>query len=202
MYAAATDEFVMPANKWWPRDHQIAAVELPAERRRPRGGDLAPPRRQGRDLPAPRAMSALRRVGNYWHALPEYNQCRKAIWTAINAHTGREGSTRRFRPRSVPTPSTTKCSSGCTMVQPWQCIGSDRYDAALGAGPAGITYSEYALRTRARGPITGRCCKKTRDGRFLLPPRAATTTLNRSSSMRSAPRAGSPRCSPLSRPAR
>jgi phage terminase large subunit len=27
----------------------------------------------------------------------------------------------------------------------WQVIGSGRYDAMVGAGPAGIAFSEYAL---------------------------------------------------------
>jgi hypothetical protein len=35
------------------------------------------------------AASMLKRPGNYWHCLPEYNQGRKAIWTSINAHTGK-----------------------------------------------------------------------------------------------------------------
>ena len=29
------------------------------------------------------------RTATYWHALPEYAQARKAIWNAINPHTGR-----------------------------------------------------------------------------------------------------------------
>ena len=35
------------------------------------------------------ACAALQRVGNYWHMLPEASQARKAIWDAINPHTGR-----------------------------------------------------------------------------------------------------------------
>jgi hypothetical protein len=27
----------------------------------------------------------------------------------------------------------------------WQVVGSDRYDAAVGSSPAGITFSEWAL---------------------------------------------------------
>src|SRR5688572_16279650 len=35
------------------------------------------------------ACAAHERVGNYWHMLPEYAQARKAIWKAINPHTGK-----------------------------------------------------------------------------------------------------------------
>jgi phage terminase large subunit len=26
---------------------------------------------------------------SYWHCLPEYAQARKALWTAVNPHTGK-----------------------------------------------------------------------------------------------------------------
>lgn len=32
---------------------------------------------------------AHKRIGSYWHCLPEYAQARKALWTAVNPHTGR-----------------------------------------------------------------------------------------------------------------
>ena len=35
------------------------------------------------------ACAAHERVGNIWYLLPEYSQCRKAIWQAINPHTGK-----------------------------------------------------------------------------------------------------------------
>lgn len=35
------------------------------------------------------ACAAMQRVGNYWHMLPEASQARKAIWDAINPHTGK-----------------------------------------------------------------------------------------------------------------
>src|SRR5690606_19497841 len=34
------------------------------------------------------AVAAHQRVGTYWHMLPEYAQARKAIWQAVNPHTG------------------------------------------------------------------------------------------------------------------
>ena len=49
-------------------------------------------RRAGKDdvMMHHNACAAFERVGNYWYCLPEYNQCRKAIWSAINPHTGKK----------------------------------------------------------------------------------------------------------------
>ena len=41
---------------------------------------------------------SIKRVGTYWHCLPEYAQARKALWTAINAHTGRRRIDEIFPP--------------------------------------------------------------------------------------------------------
>ena len=85
------------------------------------------------------------RVGNYWHCLPEYAQGRKALWDAVNAHTGRrridEAFPQKMRKRTDSTTMFIEFNNGST----WQIIGSDRYDATVGSGPVGITYSEWAL---------------------------------------------------------
>lgn len=44
------------------------------------------------------ACAAMQRVGNYWHMLPEASQARKAIWDAINPHTGRRRIDEAFPP--------------------------------------------------------------------------------------------------------
>lgn len=91
------------------------------------------------------AVSAAARIGNYWHCLPEYAQGKKAIWNAINAHTGRrridEAFPLAFRDNTNETEMFLRFKNGST----WQVVGSDRYDATVGAGPAGIVYSEFAL---------------------------------------------------------
>jgi phage terminase large subunit len=91
------------------------------------------------------AVSAMRRPGNLWHCLPEYNQGRKAIWTAINPHTGRRRIDEAFpdvlRENVNDNEMFIRFKNGST----WQVIGSDRYDATLGAGCTGIVYSEWAL---------------------------------------------------------
>src|SRR5262245_56737305 len=82
-------ELDLPANGWRPRPHQRALWKFLAT-----GGMRAMAvwhRRAGKDEVCLHhtACSAFERVGNYWHCLPEFVQGRKAIWTAINAHTGR-----------------------------------------------------------------------------------------------------------------
>lgn len=86
-----------------------------------------------------------KRVGTYWHCLPEYSQARKAIWEAVNAHTGKRRIDEAFPPetrkRTLNQEMFIELNNGST----WQCIGSDRYDATVGAGPVFIAYSEWAL---------------------------------------------------------
>ena len=85
------------------------------------------------------------RAGTYWHCLPEYSQARKAIWEAVNAHTGKRRIDEAFpletRARTLNQEMFIELHNGST----WQCIGSDRYDATVGAGPVFIAYSEWAL---------------------------------------------------------
>jgi phage terminase large subunit len=91
------------------------------------------------------AVAMVKRPGNYWHCLPEYNQGRKAIWTAINANTGKrridEVFPEAYRENVSDNEMFIRFRNGST----WQVVGSDRYDATLGGGVAGITYSEWAL---------------------------------------------------------
>jgi len=86
-----------------------------------------------------------KRVGTYWHCLPEYGQARKAIWEAVNGHTGKRRIDEAFPPetrkRTLNDEMFIELQNGST----WQCIGSDRYNATVGAGPVFIAYSEWAL---------------------------------------------------------
>ena len=91
------------------------------------------------------AVSAMRRQGNYWHCLPEFLQARKAIWTAINAHTGKRRIDEAFPPEIRENVNDNEMFIRFINGSTWQLIGSDRYDATVGAGVAGITYSEWAL---------------------------------------------------------
>lgn len=104
-------------------------------------------RRWGKDeicLNAIRDLSQ-RRVGTYWHCLPEYAQARKALWTAINSHTGKRRIDEIFPHEIRETTREQEMFIQFKWGSTWQMIGSDAYDATVGAGPVGIVYSEWAL---------------------------------------------------------
>lgn len=91
------------------------------------------------------AVAVHQRTATYWHMLPEYGQGRKAIWTAVNPHTGRrridEAFPKELRENTNEGEMFIRFKCGST----WQVVGSDRYDAAVGSPPAGVTFSEWAL---------------------------------------------------------
>lgn len=88
---------------------------------------------------------AHQRIGSYWHCLPEYAQARKALWTAVNAHTGKRRIDEAFPPEIRESTNDQEMFIRLKCGSTWQMIGSDRFDATVGAGVAGIVYSEWAL---------------------------------------------------------
>lgn len=132
-------------NNWKPRPYQRAAWDYLE-----RGGkhaELIWHRRAGKDeLCLHRtAVAAFERTATYWHMLPEAAQARKAIWGAVNPHTGRKRIDEAFplilRKNTRENEMQIEFVNGST----WQVVGSDRYDALVGSAPAGIVYSEWAL---------------------------------------------------------
>ena len=91
------------------------------------------------------AVAAHMRVGNYWYLLPEYNQCRKAIWDAVNPHTGKKRIDEAFPMEIREKTLTQEMKIVFTNGSTWQLMGSDNYDALVGSPPVGLTFSEYAL---------------------------------------------------------
>jgi phage terminase large subunit len=74
---------------WEPRPYQREAWRYLED-----GGKRAVllwPRRHGKDDLALHwtAVAAHQRVGTFWHLLPAANQARKALWDAVDPHTGR-----------------------------------------------------------------------------------------------------------------
>ena len=104
-------------------------------------------RRWGKDeiVLAATCENAHKRIGSYWHCLPEYSQGRKALWTAVNAHTGRRRIHEAFPPEICENINDQEMFIRLKCGSTWQIIGSDRYDTTVGAGVAGIAYSEWAL---------------------------------------------------------
>lgn len=91
------------------------------------------------------ACAAFERVGNYWHMLPEYGQARKAIWDAVNPHTGKRRIDEAFPPELRKATRAQEMQIELLSGSSWQVIGSDRFDSLVGSSPAGIVYSEWAL---------------------------------------------------------
>jgi len=104
-------------------------------------------RRWGKDeiVLAATCELAHQRPANYWHCLPEYEQGRKALWNAINAHTGKRRIDEAFPPELRESKNEQEMLIKLKCGSTWQIIGSDRYNSTVGAGVAGIAYSEFAL---------------------------------------------------------
>jgi hypothetical protein len=105
------------------------------------------PRRHGKDDVALQFTScaAHERIGVYWHLLPQQNQARKAIWDAVDPHTGQKridwAFPRELRETTREQDMMIRFKCGST----WQVIGSDNYDALVGTPPVGVVFSEWAL---------------------------------------------------------
>lgn len=135
----------LPSSGWLPRPHQRKLWAYLED-----GGKRAfevAHRRWGKDDVALHwtAVAAFQRVANYWHMLPEANQARKAIWEAVNPHTGRrridEAFPKALRASMRDDTMTIRFINGST----WQVVGSDNFDSLVGSTPAGIIFSEWAL---------------------------------------------------------
>lgn len=91
------------------------------------------------------ATAAMQRIGTYWHMLPLANQARKAIWDAVNPHTGKRRIDEAFplaiRETTREQEMFIRFKNGST----WQVIGSDNYDSIVGSPPVGVVFSEWAL---------------------------------------------------------
>lgn len=90
------------------------------------------------------AVALTARPGTYWHCLPTYAQSRKAIWQAINPHSGKRRIDEAFplaiRASTNEQEMFIRFKNGST----WTVIGSNTYDALVGAPPAGIVFSEWS----------------------------------------------------------
>lgn len=104
-------------------------------------------RRAGKDdvLLHRTAVAMFERPASYWHCLPEFEQARKAIWTAVNPHTGKRRIDEAFPPEIRESKDEQSMFLRLKNGATWQLIGSDRYNNLVGAGVAGVTFSEFAL---------------------------------------------------------
>ena len=135
----------LPHNDWKPRDYQRKAWAY--LERGGRHAELIFHRRAGKDEICLHwaAIAAHKRPASYWHMLPMASQARKAIWEAINPHSGKrridEAFPQALRETTRENEMLIKFKSGST----WQVVGSDNFNSLVGSPPAGITVSEWAL---------------------------------------------------------
>lgn len=131
--------------QWRPRKYQ-----LPLWRYLEGGGKRACViwhRRSGKDDVALNwtAQAALERVAEYWHMLPEAAQGRKVIWNAVNPHTGRRRIDQAFPPEFRAKTRDDEMAIQFKNGSLWRVVGSDNYNSLMGATPAGVIFSEWAL---------------------------------------------------------
>ena len=112
-----------------------------------RHAELIAHRRFGKDEIALHrtACAAFERRASYWHMLPEAAQARKAIWKAINPHTGIRRIDEAFPDELRASTNDTEMLITFKNGSSWQVVGSDNFNSLVGSAPAGIVYSEWAL---------------------------------------------------------
>ncbi|MCC7144260.1 MAG: hypothetical protein IT349_19365 [Candidatus Eisenbacteria bacterium] len=140
-------------NNWRPRHYQLKAWSYLESGGR--HAELIYHRRAGKDDLALHwtAVAAndvghpqsIGRVGNYWHCLPKANQARKALWEAINPHTGRRRIDEAFPPEIRASKNDTEMLIRMKSGSTWQVVGSDNFDSLVGSPPIGLVLSEWAL---------------------------------------------------------
>jgi phage terminase large subunit len=146
-----SDDIELPHN-WEPRDYQLelwrylrgnAKLGIPPGLR----ADVAAHRRWGKDEVALHfaATKMATKPGTYWHMLPEASQARKAVWDAINPHTGMrridEAFPKQLRATTREQDMLIRLKNGAT----WQVMGSDNYNSLVGSPPVGVVLSEWSL---------------------------------------------------------
>lgn len=77
--------------------------------------------------------------------LPKANQARRAIWEAVNPHTGLRRIDEAFPAAIRETTREQEMMIRFKNGSTWQVVGSDNYDALVGAPPIGIVFSEFSL---------------------------------------------------------
>ncbi len=90
------------------------------------------------------ACAADQRPANYWHMLPTAKQGRKVVWEGIDRQGRRmidQAFPEAIRKSKRDDEMLIRLTSGST----WQVVGSDNFNALVGANPAGIVFSEYAI---------------------------------------------------------
>ncbi len=131
-------------NKWNPRDYQLnawRALESGYKR-----AVIVWPRRAGKDATCENwtAVSAMQRVGVYWHMAPTLNQVRKIVWNNINSQ-GQKVLEQVFPNEVVTKRHEQDMRTELVNGSIHQCVGSDNFDTLVGSNPCGVVFSEWSL---------------------------------------------------------
>ena len=131
--------------KWEPRPYQHELWEALCKGKL--RADVAAHRRWGKDEVALHwaAWAVQDRAGGYWHLLPQAAQGRKAIWDAVNPHTGLRRIEEAFGAHLSPTFHDSEMKVTFGNGSTWQVLGSDNHDSLMGASVAGVVFSEWSL---------------------------------------------------------
>lgn len=87
----------------------------------------------------------MQRVGTYWHLLPEAAQARKAIWDAVNPHSGKRRIDEAFPVEIRETTREQEMFIRFKNGSTWQVVGSDNFNSLVGSPPIGVVFSEWSL---------------------------------------------------------
>jgi phage terminase large subunit len=91
------------------------------------------------------AVQMVKHPGTYWHMLPEAEQARKAIWNAINPHSGRRRIDEAFPVELRETTRENEMFIRLKGGSTWQVVGSDNFNKLVGSPPRGVVFSEYSV---------------------------------------------------------
>ncbi len=91
------------------------------------------------------ACAAHQRVGNYWYMLPQANQARKAVWDAINPHSGKRRIDEAFPLELRAATLEHEMMIRFKVGSAWQVVGSDNFNSLVGSPPIGMVFSEWPL---------------------------------------------------------
>lgn len=145
-----TDNRIILPHNWSPRRYQLPLLRYMEsgglEDGQGKRAAVVWHRRSGKDTCAANwtAIAAMRRVGTYWHMLPEHKQARKAVWERL----GKDGT--RLIDQVWPEPLRARIRNNEMILDlvngsSWQVLGSDNYNANVGANPVGVVFSEWSL---------------------------------------------------------
>lgn len=130
---------------WRPRDYQKGLWQYLQK-----GGKRAVAiwhRRSGKDEIALHwtCVAAHKRIGNYWHMLPQAAQARKALWDAVDPYRMKRRIDIAFPPELRKKTRNSDMFIEFKCGSTWQVIGSDNYNSLVGSPPVGNVFSEWSI---------------------------------------------------------